>query len=236
MKHKIIAGIGAAAAAAVFATALVAGAQTTATAMANTPQPMVLQVSQTGSVLMRGTVASVGTGSLTVNGWGGVWTVNVPSSAQILPASMGTDVSQFQAGDFVGVQGTVDQTGSWTIDATLVRDWTDHGTPTAAQKQNIQAAHETQQSAPRDYIGTAGAVNGTSFTLAGNDGTSYTVNVPAGIEIVNRNWVTLPLANIMSGDNVRVYGVNASGTITAQIVRDTTIPENSTSAPATSAQ
>ncbi len=222
-----MAGAGVLAVVAVFATALVAGAQTAATATAPA-QPMVFDANAAGKVLMRGTIASLGANSLTVNSWGGVWTVNLASGAQILPVAAGTGLSQFKTGDFVGVQGTIDQTASWTVSATLVRDWTYRAAVTQEQKQNIQSAQGIRGGAPRDYIGTASGVNGSSFMLAAANGTSYTVDVASGAEIVNRNWVTIPLTGIQSGDHVRVYGVNASGTVTAQIVRDVTLPATST--------
>ena len=98
------------------------------------------------------------------------------------------------------------------------------------QHQNIQSAQGIRSGFPRDYIGTASGVSGSSFTLATTNGTSYAVNVASGAEVVNRNWLTLPLASIQSGDSVRVYGVNSSGTITAQIVRDVTLSATSTAA------
>jgi hypothetical protein len=85
------------------------------------PKPMVVQISSGGNVLLRGTINSVNSNSITVKGWGGNWVVNTSSSTQFVP---GSDMSQFKAGDFVGVQGNVSQSASWTIDATLVRDWT----------------------------------------------------------------------------------------------------------------
>ncbi len=208
---------------AVLATAFIAGAQTAPTVTPPT-QPMILQVGKAGNVLMRGTIASEAAGVLTVNSWGGVWTVNVSSGTQIFPATAGNDLTQFKTGDFIGVQGKVSQSASWTVDATLVRDWTYRAAVTQEQKQNIQSAKGIRGDSPRDYVGTAGNVNGSAFTLSAANGTSYTVNIASGVEIVNRNWITLPLASITSGDNVRVYGVNASGTITAQIVRDVSTP------------
>jgi len=86
------------------------------------PQPMVLQVGPEGKVLLRGIVSAVGASSLTVKSWGGDWIVNVHSSARVLPEN--ATLSQFAVGDFVGAQGMVNQSALWTIDATLVRDWT----------------------------------------------------------------------------------------------------------------
>lgn len=186
--------------------------------------PMILEVGPAGRILMRGTIASISSGVLTVNGWGGTWTINVGSGTRVLPMAASNDLTKFNTGDFVGIEGTVSQTAGFTVDATLVRDWTYRAAVTQEQKQNIQSARGIRNSSPRDYIGTASNVNGTSFTITAANGTSYTVNVASNAEVVNRNWLTLPLSSINSGDHVRVYGVNASGTITAQIVRDVTIP------------
>ncbi len=80
----------------------------------------VLQVGPKGEVLMRGTVSAVGATSLTVKSWGGDWTINVSTDTKLLP---GTGISQFTVGEFVGIQGVVSQTDSWTVAARLVRDW-----------------------------------------------------------------------------------------------------------------
>ncbi len=217
---------------AVLATALVAGAQTTTTAPTTTSasEQSMLQVGSAGKVLMRGTIASITSGGLTVTSWGGTWTVNVGTGAQVLPTAANNDLTQFKVGDFVGVQGTVSQSANWTIDATLVRDWTYRAAVTQERQTNIQSAQGTIKSGTaRNYVGVASNVSGSSFTLSATGGTSYTVNVASGAEVVNRSYLTLPLASINSGDNVRVWGVNASGTITAQIVRDISIPATSTS-------
>lgn len=212
------------------ATMLVASAQTAATTTAGTPsqsEQMVLQIGPAGKTLLRGTIGSVSSGVLTVRSWGGDWTVNVGSSAQVLPAAASNNLSQFKTGDFVGVQGTVSQSAAWTVDATLVRDWTYRQAVTQQEKQNVQSARQTIQSGtPKNYVGVAANVNGSSFTLTVG-GTAYTVNVASGAEVVNKNWVTIPLTNIQNNDNVRVWGVNASSTITAQIVRDVSIPATS---------
>jgi hypothetical protein len=247
MNKKIIASASIIATAAILATTLIAGAQTTTTPSTTVSTPsttvstpsttvsapstiskkMFLQVGAEGKVLMRGTIASVESGSLTVTSWGGAWTVNVGSSAKVLPVAVGNDLTQFKVGDFVGVQGTISQSSSWTIDATLVRDWTYRQTITQEQKQNVQSAHQTMKGEmPRNYVGTASDISGSSFTLTVGS-TTYTVNVAAGAKVVNRNRVALPIANIQSGDKVRVWGINANNTITASIVRDVSIPAKS---------
>lgn len=53
-------------------------------------------------------------------------------------------------------------------------------------------------------------------------GTSYTVNIPTGISILNKNWLITSLTTFQVGDIVRVYGALQSGTtiIDASVVRD----------------
>lgn len=225
---KLLIGTSALVAGTVLATAFVALAQT-ASSMPPTPpthaMTMVLQVGPAGRVLLRGTIDTISSGSLTVKSWGGDWTVNVGAGAQVLPAAAGNDLAQFKTGDYVGVQGTVSQSASWTIDATLVRDWTYRQMVNQEQHQNQQAARQLMQGeTPRNYQGSASGVSGSSFTLTVGNGTAYTVNAAANAQIVNRNWLTIALSAIQNGDTVRVWGTNSSGTITAQIVRDTTVP------------
>jgi hypothetical protein len=233
MKLKqFVVGASFAAAAAVLATTLVASAQTATSTpgAASHSQPMVLQIGPNGRALLRGTIASVNSGALTVNSWGGVWTVNVGSGAKVMPAVSGNDISQFKTGDFVGIEGTVSQGAAWTIDATLVRDWTDRAVVGQEVKQNVKEARQIQQaSRPRNYIGTVSGVSAGSFTLTAG-GTAYTVNPTSGAEIVNRNWIAMPLSGIQTNDNVRVWGTEASGTISAAIVRDVSIPAASSTA------
>jgi hypothetical protein len=49
------------------------------------------------------------------------------------------------------------------------------------------------------------------------------VNVAPGAQVLDEARLTIPLSSIQNGDTVRVWGTNASGTITAQIVRDISI-------------
>ncbi len=233
MTKKIMAGAGVLATAAILATALAASAQTTVpapTAVTTTNEPQVLNVGQNGNVLLRGKIASIANGTMTVQGWGGTWTVNIPASASVFPAAAASNyATAFQTGDFVGVQGTIDTSANWTVNATLVRDWTYRTALTSQEKANAQAAQGIRNGYPRDYVGTASNVSASSLTLTASNGTAYTVNPGANAEIVSRGWATLPFASIQNGDNVRVYGVNASGTITASIIRDVTLPVTATS-------
>lgn len=83
---------------------------------------MVLEIGPAGRALLRGTVSSVGTNSLIVKSWGGDWIINVSSSTALAPRA--ADMTQFAVGDFVGVNGVASTAAAWTIDATLVKNWT----------------------------------------------------------------------------------------------------------------
>lgn len=220
---------------AILALALAASAQTGTSTMPTSgtaKNPMVLQIGPAGHVLMRGTIQSVSSGSLTVKSWGGNWTVNLSSDTKIMP---GGDISKFSQGDFVGVQGKVSESGVWTIDASRIRDWTLRQTMVKEKKaaneerqDNIQSVREIMKSdTPRNFQGTVSATSASGFSLASGDN-NLTVNVAAGVKLLNRNWLPIAMADIQNGDTVRVWGVNASGTIAAQIVRDLSIPRTST--------
>lgn len=185
---------------------------------------IVLDVNGNGRVLLRGTISNIGGNSLTVNGWGGPWTINVGSNTQILPPAAGNNLSRFKTGDFVGVQGTINQTSPWTIDATLVRDWTYRVAVNQERQSNIQSVRETMRSnKPRNFVGIASNMNGNTFTLTVN-GAADNVDVAANAQVVNRNWLTIPLTSFQNNDNVHVWGTIASGTINGLIVRDLSLP------------
>lgn len=79
----------------------------------------------------------------------------------------------------------------------------------------------------RTFEGTLKTLSGTT-TLPTTmvitvDTKDFTVNIPAGISILGKNWLTMPLASFVVGDKVRVYGaVQASNTsvIDASVVRN----------------
>jgi hypothetical protein len=172
-------------------------------------QRMVLEVNPNGKVLMRGTVVTTATGTVTVQSWGGNWIVNVLPTSTLVP---GTGMT---TGDFVGVQGQINTTAPWTIDATLVRDWSVKMT----EQVNRQ---EIKGMMPRNWEGVASNVNATANTLTLTvDGTAYNIALAANVKVVNKLFVTLPFSSVQNGDTVRVYGTNVSGTVTAIVVRDT---------------
>ncbi len=203
-----------------FASAGIAFAQTTTTAH---PMPMVLDVTSGGKVLLRGTVQSVSSGSVTVASWGGTWTVNVASTALVLPS--GTALSSFQQGDFVGVQGSIDSSGNLMVNATLIRDWTARQTLKQQIRTNVQAVRTTMSNGPRVVQGTLSNLDvvAKTFTLTNSAGIAYSVTLNSGVEIIGRNWATITLSQANRGDTVRVYGVVSSTTIAASVFRDVSV-------------
>ncbi len=203
----------------------VAFAQTTATTPTVTApaQQTLLQVSPAGRVLLRGTIDSVSSGSVLVKSWGGDWTVNIPVSAQVLP--QGVAASDFKTGDFVGVQGTINQSANWTVDSTLVRDWTARQALNQEIRSNVQAVRETMTSGPRTIQGTLSNLDATAqtFTLTNSAGTAFSVSLASGAKLLANNWTTLDFTKVNNGDTVRVYGTVANSAISASIFRDVSV-------------
>lgn len=194
---------------------------------------MKLEVGPKGNVLIRGNVESVGADYVMVKSWGGSWKVKVTSSSEILPNVAGglADLTKYAVGDYVGAQGTVSTSEAWTINASVIRDRTEHKQMIEERKQNEKEIREKMEALkkaaqallPRTYEGTVGTTSGSSFTLV-NGNTTLSVTTDAATKFINRNWATILSADVKAGDSVRVYGPVSSSTVTAQVVRDTSIP------------
>lgn len=186
------------------------------------PKPMVVQIGPSGNTLLRGTVKTVVTDSLTVTSWGGDWIVKVSSSTKFMP---GPDMTQFKEGDFVGVQGAINESTLWTVDAALVRNWTERKEMQTEMKDNRMEIKEMMKAqSPRNWEGIASNINisARSFTLT-IDSVAYTINVTANAKIVNQKYLTINFTDIKDGDTVRVWGPFSETIITASVVRDVSI-------------
>jgi hypothetical protein len=79
----------------------------------------------------------------------------------------------------------------------------------------------------RTFEGTLKSLSGTTtllttFVLTVGS-TDFTVNVPAGISVIGKNWLALPLSSFVQGDKVRVYGAvqpQNTSIIDASVVRN----------------
>lgn len=187
------------------------------------PAGLMLQISPAGKVLIRGTINSTNASSLTVKSWGGNWVVNISASTEVMP---GGDAANFAKGDFVGVQGSVNQNASWTVDATLVRDWTYRKVMQQEEKQNQQSVKQLMHaSQSRNWQGTIRNPNAPGSTLFLTvNGTEYSLVLASGTKLVNRIWQTITLDKINNGDTVRVWGPLDVNTITASVLRDISLP------------
>ena len=218
-----VAGFLASAGAAFAQTTVGAPTQATTAAPAAAAEKAVLQVGPKGVVLLRGTIDSVSSGTVTVKSWGGDWTVNVPSAAEVLPN--GVALSDYKQGDFVGVQGTVDSSANWTVNAKLIRDWTARQAAVQEAKANVQLARTTMAQRARTIQGKLSGLDATAgtFTLTDAAGTAYSVTLNTGAETINGKWATITLAQANEGDTVRVYGTVSSTTIAASVFRDVSV-------------
>ena len=172
---------------------------------------MVLEVNSKGKILLRGTVESVASSTLTLKSWGGTWTIKTSSDTKIQPKANGTStLSAFENGDFVGVSGQVSETENFTVNAKVVRDWTIK--KTAKIKEDAKV-----------YTGVVGTVASSSLTLNSGKKT-YTVHIASSTKILNRNWLEINFSQIQGGDKVRTYGTLSSTDIQAQVVRDISLP------------
>ena len=102
--------------------------------MMHPPAAMILTVDTKGNGRLRGVVATVGTTSITVAGWGGVWTILTTGNTSMSPKNM--VFSDIKVGDYVGTMGTVSEDGP-TLTATLIRDFTG--------KKNAMMQHDTMK-------------------------------------------------------------------------------------------
>jgi hypothetical protein len=227
LKKTIIisgAGLALALASTVFAQTVVPGGvvQTTPAPASVPGQQMILHAEANGKVLLRGTIDSVSGSTLTVKSWGGDWTINVPASAEVFPAA--ATLASFKVGDFIGIQGSVNQNASWTVDATLVRDWTERQVVRDEIKNNVQSARqEMRANTPRTLQGTISNLSGQTFTLTTDNGVVYSGALTSNAKILMNNWLTLDFSRVQNGDIVRVWGPVSSSTITGSIFRDTSI-------------
>mgnify|MGYP001609081783 CR=1 FL=1 len=226
--NKIITGI--ITGGSILAITLIASANNSSTIATNnntrTTNPMVIEIGPRGGTLLRGTVISNASGSLVVKSWGGNWTINIGSSTKILPNK---DIANFAKDDFVGIQGKISDSSPWTINATLIRNWSYKEELAKTKKENKEVVKELMKNAtPRNYEGKVTTITGSGFTLTEKN-VAFSVSIVSGAKIFNKNYLPILISDIQSGDTLRVWGTNVSSTISAQIVRDISIPRTATS-------
>jgi hypothetical protein len=170
-----------------------------------------LHINNNGKVLIRGIKVSGVSGNI-VSGtiaWGSYSlpiSINGASVTKVARRFGGTaEVSEISAGDFISVEGSLDQTQSaLTVNATFIKDW------------SIQKKAAT-------FSGTVSSVNAssTSFVLASRERGNVTVTVTASTTIMKGNQPAT-FADIAQGATISsVSGIwdTVSNTLTANKVR-----------------
>lgn len=214
----------------------------------STPAAMTVQVDSAGRVLVRGTVITAGPNSIAIRSWGGLWVIRTNSAATVIPAGTSVgDLSGIAVGDFVGVDGMMATDQLYTVDASLVRDWTTNpyvspntntasteesstsGAPTGSDATTSTSAEGTTTSTTQArslYTGTASDVSGDSLILTSSDGMRYTIVVGNDTTLWDQSSDTISLSQIQPGDGIRLNGSldPTTNTITATVVRDTSLP------------
>ena len=121
-------------------------------------------------------------------------------------------VTQIQAGDYISFSGIMNTASAFTVNAAVIKDW-------SAQIKSTLLGMRT-------FEGSLQSVSATSLPVTLTmmiDNMSFTVNVPADISILDKNWAVTPISNFQAGDTVRIYGaIEAANTsvIDATVVRN----------------
>jgi hypothetical protein len=160
---------------------------------------------------VHGTIAAIAGTTITVTGDNGTTYTVDASTAKILKSSPGATptapvagtIASLLVGDTVHVRGTV--SGS-AVTATEIFD-------------GVMMGHKGGMGRGRGpgIMGTVSAVNGTTLTVAGKDGTTYTVETgSAKLSKV----VDIATSDIKVGDTVGVQGTVSGTTVTAVHVMD----------------
>lgn len=82
--------------------------------------PVIITIGANGEVMLRGKITAVTGDSISVKSWGAPWTVKITTNTKIM--SVGKVLSDFKIGDFIGVQGTMNET-DFIISANVLRNW-----------------------------------------------------------------------------------------------------------------
>lgn len=141
------------------------------------PPMMSVGFDQSGNGFLTGSIASVGSSSITVNTWGGAWLIDIDPSTQLTehyghPAQLG----DFQVGDNVRVDGSVAAGNPAVVEAVKVHDLTlqyafgtFHGTITAMNGSSSLTFQSVERGAITVFVAPMAniTVNGASSTYAG---------------------------------------------------------------------
>lgn len=135
------------------------------------------------------------------NHGGGTYTINA-GSATVTKDGAAATLANFAVGEKVWATGTI--TGT-TVDATMLSNGGGKGFGRGGHGRG------------HGLMGEVSAVSGSTITLTGRDGTTYTVN--AGSANVQK-MVAGSLSDIAVGDSIGVHGSVSGNTVTATTILD----------------
>jgi len=188
------------------------------------PMPLIVEIGPAGNALIRGTVTNVSTDSLTLKTWGGTWTIKIDSNTKFAP--QGLTLSQIQTNDFIGLNGKVNSEETLTVNATLIRDWTEKKIIKEEIQQNKKEVKQIIKETPKPEtrILTIESVNTNNTLTAKLNTQTITVSLANNVKLLDRNWKTITFDQLKANDTIRVYGVLSGTTLEASIIRDISIP------------
>lgn len=136
-------------------------------------------------------------------------TVNVGTATAITKGDAQAAFGDIHVGDKVMANGSFNS-ASMILDAKKIKIYV-----------NKTAEQGTFEGALKAIAGTTAP---TYLTLTRGEGGDITVNIPAGISIVNKLYLAASLSDFKVGDKIRVWGLGEGATIDATVVRNTSLP------------
>lgn len=164
-----------------------------------------VKIEQNGNVKLGGTIASISGNTLTINSWGGVWTVDAANAKFTRKAGGVSSLTEMKVGDRVMVAGSMQATGL-ALTAKIVHN------------ESIHAIASNK-------VGTVSNLNSGAgtFTLTTREGTALqvTTNTNTKFWVGTSTSTIASLAGISATTTVRVDGVinKDAGTVLASKVQ-----------------
>lgn len=163
---------------------------------------MEVSINKSGHAKLVGTLSAVSGSTLTINSYGGAWTIDTSKAKLIRRFGAASSVAEFQIGDLVTINGEI-STGAWTITAKEVRD------------ESIKA----RNSNPIGVLSNLNTVAGT-FTLTNKAGKVFQISTASSTPIrLNSKSGPATLTDLSNGMTVQVWGVENTGQSTIAATR-----------------
>ena len=151
---------------------------------------MEVSINRAGHAKIVGTLSAISGSTLTINSYGGAWTINTANAKLIRRFGGASSVAEFQVGDLITINGEI-STGAWTITAKEVRD------------ESIQA----RNSNPTGLLSNLNTAAGT-FTLTTKAGKAFQITTASSTSIrLNAKSGPATLTDLSNGMTVQVWGV-----------------------------